>query len=113
MAAIYEAGCNARLGLANGHRNRHNAAAYRRGSRPSLKRRLRPTPDRVADLAEGDYDSRMTGSTGGSPLKVAVLLAIVLILTFATSALGGPRQGPAWQPCDYNTDWKIDGTNCG
>jgi len=27
MAAIYEAGCNARLGLANGHRNRHNAAA--------------------------------------------------------------------------------------
>src|SRR5262249_12516777 len=39
----------------------------RRGSRPSLKRRLRPTLDRVADLAEGDYDSRMTGSTGGSP----------------------------------------------
>ena len=46
-------------------------------------------------------------------MKVAVLLAIVLILTFATSASGGLRQGPAWQPCDYNTDWKIDGTNCG
>jgi hypothetical protein len=44
-------------------------------------------------------------------MRVTALLAIVLILAFTTAALGGPRQGPAWQPCDYNTDWKIDGTS--
>jgi hypothetical protein len=46
-------------------------------------------------------------------MRVTALLAIVLILAFTMAALGGPRQGPAWQPCDYNTDWKIDGTSCG
>jgi len=46
-------------------------------------------------------------------MRVTALLAIVLILAFTAAALGGLRQGPAWQPCDYNTDWKIDGTSCG
>jgi hypothetical protein len=44
---------------------------------------------------------------------LSTLLAIALILAFATAALAGPRQGTAWQPCDYSTDWKIDGTSCG
>jgi hypothetical protein len=46
-------------------------------------------------------------------LLVTALLAIALILAFATAASAGPRQGPGWQPCDYSTDWKIDGTSCG
>jgi hypothetical protein len=46
-------------------------------------------------------------------LLATALLAIALILVFATAASAGPRQGPVWQPCDYNTDWKIDGTSCG
>ena len=53
------------------------------------------------------------GEHGRLPMRVTTLLAIALMLAFATPAVGGPRQGPAWQPCDYNTDWKIDGTRCG
>ena len=45
-------------------------------------------------------------------LLVTALLVIALILA-ATAASAGPRQGTVWQPCDYSTDWKIDGTSCG
>jgi hypothetical protein len=103
--------------------NRHCAMAIiaavetftrkKKGSKPSALGLLTPGKDRVADLAERDYHSSMTGSTGRLPMRVTALLAIVLILAFATATLGGLRQGPAWQPCDYNTDWKIDGTSCG
>ena len=47
------------------------------------------------------------------PMRTTALLATALILAFATAALAGPRQGTVWQPCDYSTDWKIDGTSCG
>ena len=46
-------------------------------------------------------------------LLAITLLAIALILAFGPAASAGPRGGPVWQPCDYNTDWKIDGTSCG
>jgi hypothetical protein len=46
-------------------------------------------------------------------LLATALLATALILVFATAASAGPRQGTVWKPCDYNTDWKIDGTSCG
>ena len=46
-------------------------------------------------------------------LLATALLAVVLILAFSTAALAGPRQGTVWQPCDYSTDWKIEGTSCG
>jgi preprotein translocase subunit SecG len=59
----------------------------------------------------------MTGGIGGpmrtTALLATALLAITLILVFATAASAGPRQDHVWQPCDYNTDWKIDGTSCG
>ena len=42
-------------------------------------------------------------------LLVTALLAIALILAFATAASAGPRQGTVSQPCDYSTDWKIAG----
>jgi hypothetical protein len=46
-------------------------------------------------------------------LLATALLVIALILAFATAASAGPRQGTVWQPCDYSTDWKIDGSSCG
>ena len=46
-------------------------------------------------------------------LLATTLLAIALILAFATAASAGPRQGTVWQLCDYSTDWKIEGTTCG
>jgi hypothetical protein len=61
----------------------------------------------------------MTGEHWRLPMRTTALLATALLaiallaIAFATAASAGPRQGPVWQPCDYNTDWKIDGTNCG
>ena len=33
-------------------------------------------------------------------LLATAVLAIALILVFATAASAGPRQGTVWQPCD-------------
>jgi hypothetical protein len=46
-------------------------------------------------------------------MKTTALLAIVFIIALATAALAGPRGDPYWQPCDYGSNWKIDGTDCG
>ena len=49
-------------------------------------------------------------------MRTTALLATALLtiaLVFAAAASAGPRQGAVWHPCDYNTDWKIDGTSCG
>jgi hypothetical protein len=42
-----------------------------------------------------------------------LLLAIVFVIASTTAASAGPRGDPFWQPCDYSTDWRIDGTSCG
>jgi preprotein translocase subunit SecG len=45
-------------------------------------------------------------------LLATALLAIAMILVFATAASAG-RDRAVCQPCDYKPDWKIDGTSCG
>jgi hypothetical protein len=42
-------------------------------------------------------------------MRTIALLAFALTLVFATAAMADPH----WKPCDYYTDWKIDGTSCG
>ncbi len=44
-------------------------------------------------------------------MRTTILLAITLVIVFATAAVAGPPQGPVWQPCDYNTGWKTN--SCG
>jgi hypothetical protein len=44
-----------------------------------------------------------------------IALALILTIAFATASMAQPRQGddPYWKPCDYGSNYHIDGTDCG
>jgi hypothetical protein len=47
-----------------------------------------------------------------------IALALILSIAFATASLAYPRQendpyDAYWKPCDYGSNYQIDGTDCG